>query len=148
MLTADAAQEIGCLGYVARASGLANDARIAHAHSFTGHGRHLGVPIHDSGDVLARFLVRTEEIETSFALIEHHTGELDALGTALAPSPSPGTGPGTGVGLVEGWRGTIATCVELTPDSTLAGSSRSTRPSSTGPHGRWRWPTRSSPTSP
>jgi Ni,Fe-hydrogenase III large subunit/Ni,Fe-hydrogenase III component G len=112
-----AAREIGCLGYVARASGIADDARVA--HPFTGYGAQLDVPVHDSGDVLARFLVRAEEIETSFALIEHFTKGLSAPMAVPAPPPTSGAAPRTGVGLVEGWRGTIATRVELAPDGTL-----------------------------
>ncbi|CCK25786.1 NADH dehydrogenase (ubiquinone) 30 kDa subunit [Streptomyces davaonensis JCM 4913] len=118
ILHMEAAREIGCLGYVARASGLANDARVA--HPFTGYGNRLDVPVHDSGDVLARFLVRAEEIDTSLALIGQFTEGLSAPGAVLAPPPEPLTGPRTGVGLVEGWRGTIATRVELAPDGTLA----------------------------
>lgn len=118
ILTADAAREIGCLGYVARASGLADDARVA--HPFTEYGTQLDVPVHDTGDVLARFLVRAEEIDTSLALIAQFAEEIDAPGAVLAPSPLPHTGPRTGVGLVEGWRGTLATRVELAADGTLA----------------------------
>jgi Ni,Fe-hydrogenase III large subunit/Ni,Fe-hydrogenase III component G len=113
-----AAREIGCLGYVARASGIADDARVA--HPFTAYGTQFGVPVHDGGDVLARFLVRAEEIETSLALIEQFADGLTAPRAMLAAQPPPGAGPGTGVGLVEGWRGTIATRVELAPDATLA----------------------------
>ncbi|MEV5880688.1 NADH-quinone oxidoreductase subunit C [Streptomyces sp. NPDC052101] len=112
-----AAREIGCLGYVARASGLTDDARIA--HPFTDYGAQLDVPVHATGDVLARFLVRAEEIETSFALVERFADALAAARATVAPQPHPGTGPGTGVGLVEGWRGTIATRVELAADGTL-----------------------------
>nr|WSY53459.1 NADH-quinone oxidoreductase subunit C [Streptomyces sp. NBC_00886] len=113
-----AARQIGCLGYVARASGLADDARIS--HPFTAYPAELDVPVQDSGDVLARFLVRAEEIETSIALIDHFAEGLHAPRAVLAPQHAPGTGPHTGVGLVEGWRGTIATRVELTPGGTLA----------------------------
>ncbi|PWI13135.1 formate hydrogenase [Streptomyces sp. Act143] len=113
-----AAREIGCLGYVARASGIADDARIA--HPFTDHGTRLTGSVHDSGDVLARFLVRAEEIDVSLALVAQFSEELRAPAAVLAPTPAPGTGPRTGVGLVEGWRGTIATRVELAPDGTLA----------------------------
>ncbi|MEV1070083.1 NADH-quinone oxidoreductase subunit C [Streptomyces sp. NPDC050263] len=112
-----AAREIGCLGYVARASGLPLDARIA--HPFTPYPDALDVPVHDSGDVLARFLIRAEEIDTSLALIEDFAVGLDAPRAVLAPSPAPDAGPRTGVGLVEGWRGTIATRVELNSDGTL-----------------------------
>ncbi|MFD4601892.1 NADH-quinone oxidoreductase subunit C [Streptomyces sp. NPDC058464] len=117
VLRTTAAQEIGCLGYVARASGIADDARVA--HPFTAYGPQLDIPVHITGDVLARFLVRAQEIEVSLALIEHFTEELHAPAAVLAPDPLPGAGPGTGVGLVEGWRGTIVTRVELTADGTL-----------------------------
>ncbi|MFE7978405.1 NADH-quinone oxidoreductase subunit C [Streptomyces shenzhenensis] len=117
VLKTEAAREIGCLGYVARASGLAYDARIA--HPFTDYGPQLDVPVHTSGDVLARFLVRAEEIDTSFALIERLADGLSASHAILGPPLAPGAGPRTGVGLVEGWRGTIATRVELAPDGTL-----------------------------
>ncbi|WP_369029795.1 MULTISPECIES: hypothetical protein [Streptomyces] len=43
-----------------------------------------------------------------------------ATGAVLAPQPAAGAGPRSGVGLVEGWRGTIATRVELAADGTLA----------------------------
>ncbi|MFF3916974.1 hypothetical protein ACFYZB_26480 [Streptomyces sp. NPDC001852] len=69
MLKTEAAREIGCLGYVARASGLAYDARVA--HPFTDDDPRLRIPVHTGGDVLARFLVRAEEIDISLALIEH-----------------------------------------------------------------------------
>ncbi|MFG2549514.1 hypothetical protein [Streptomyces sp. NPDC048581] len=119
ILGADAARTIGCLGYVARASGLAADARLA--HPFTPYDdAGLVVPVHDSGDVLARFLVRAEEVDVSLALIGQFADGLSAPKALLAPSPAPGAGPATGVGLVEGWRGTIATRIELAPDGTLA----------------------------
>ncbi|MFF4117451.1 NADH-quinone oxidoreductase subunit C [Streptomyces sp. NPDC001714] len=118
VLRTTAAQEIGCLGYVARASGIPNDARVA--HPFTAYGPQLDIPVHITGDVLARFPVRAQEIEVSLTLIEHLAEGLHAPAAVLAPHPLPGAGPGTGVGLVEGWRGTIATRVELAPDHTLA----------------------------
>lgn len=117
VLKTEAAREIGCLGYVARASGLAHDARIA--HPFTDYGPQLDVPVHTSGDVLARFLLRAEEIDASLALIEQLADGLSAPHAILGPPLVPGAGPRTGVGLVEGWRGTIATRVELAPDGTL-----------------------------
>ncbi|WP_043262696.1 NADH-quinone oxidoreductase subunit C [Streptomyces sp. CT34] len=117
-LTTDAARAIGCLGYVARASGLPADARIA--HPFTPYGLHLDVPVHDSGDVLARFLVRAEEIDASLALIEQLADGLQPPAGAPVLQPTSESGPRTGVGLVEGWRGTIATRIEIAPDGTLA----------------------------
>ncbi|GAA2632287.1 NADH-quinone oxidoreductase subunit C [Streptomyces vastus] len=116
ILPTGAARDIGCLGYVARASGLSLDARIA--HPFTSHGQPGQVPVHTSGDVLARFLVRAEEIDASLALIRELTDYV-STGAVLGPSAVPGEGPSSGVGLVEGWRGTITTRVELAADGTL-----------------------------
>ncbi|WP_406446933.1 NADH-quinone oxidoreductase subunit C [Streptomyces sp. NBC_01613] len=116
ILRTEAARDIGCLGYVARASGLAQDARIA--HPFTPHGRPANVPKHTSGDVLARFLVRAEEIDASLVLIRELRDRV-ATGAVLGPSPAAVAGPCSGVGLVESWRGTIATRIELAADGTL-----------------------------
>jgi Ni,Fe-hydrogenase III large subunit len=88
VLTTDAARAIGARGYVARA-----------------------------GDVLARFLVRAAEIDTSLALIEQLAQEPTAPRAVLGPPLGHGTGPGAGVGLAEGWRGTNATRVELAADA-------------------------------
>ncbi|MBT2387569.1 NADH-quinone oxidoreductase subunit C [Streptomyces sp. ISL-11] len=108
-LTAPAARDLGCLGYVARASGLAADARVH--HPFHDYGDTLTVPVHTTGDVLARFLVRAEETDASLALARH-------LAAGLTPGRRAvdlrrGYPPGAGVGIVEGWRGTITTRVEL-----------------------------------
>ncbi|MEU5943512.1 NADH-quinone oxidoreductase subunit C [Micromonospora sp. NPDC047548] len=110
------AADIGTLGYIARGSGLPHDAR--RNHPFTDLGD-LTIPVHTSGDVLARFLIRAEEIQTSAAIL-----------TALLPTLSPATTtswhtrptperPVSGVGIVEGWRGTITYRIELNPDATL-----------------------------
>lgn len=110
-----AARDLGCLGYVARASGLAADARAG--HPFHDLGDALTVPVHTAGDVLARFLVRAEEADVSLGLI-------DRLADGLAPGrnvvdPPPGYAPTAGAGIVEGWRGTLTTRVELGVDGRL-----------------------------
>jgi Ni,Fe-hydrogenase III large subunit len=117
VLSAEAARDIGCLGYVARASGLPGDARTA--HPLCDYGEALTVPVHTGGDVLARFLIRAEEIEASLALVEHFTEGL-APGAAVVPPAPGGDGTRSGTGIVEGWRGTIITRVELAPDGTLS----------------------------
>lgn len=114
-LSEEAARQLGCLGYVARASGLALDARTMHPALDLGPALH--VPTMDGGDVFARFQIRAQEIDVSLALIDQLTRHLEP-GAFTAPLGTGG--PGTGTGLVEGWRGTIATRVELAPDSTLA----------------------------
>ncbi|NUS13602.1 MAG: formate hydrogenase [Streptomyces sp.] len=116
-LSAQAARDLGCLGYVARASGVAADARVAHPFHDT-PGAPLAVPVHTAGDVLARFLVRAEEIDVSLDLVDHLAAALGAPGTYTAPL-ARNRRPAAGVGVVEGWRGTIATRLELSPEGTL-----------------------------
>jgi Ni,Fe-hydrogenase III large subunit/Ni,Fe-hydrogenase III component G len=116
ILDTQQATDIGVLGYVARASALPFDARHAHPHTNLGD---FAVPMRTGGDVLARFLVRVDEIRASAALL-----------AALLPILTQGavTGPrhhraldrpASGVGIVEGWRGTITHRVELLSDGTL-----------------------------
>nr|WP_243876607.1 hypothetical protein [Streptomyces sp. 846.5] len=116
-LSTEAARDLGCLGYVARASGLPGDARTAHPHH--DHADALTVPTLSGGDVLARFRIRAQEIEVSLALIDQLLAGGLAPGEALVPLNSS-AGPGSGVGITEGWRGTVTTRVELAPDGTLA----------------------------
>jgi Ni,Fe-hydrogenase III large subunit/Ni,Fe-hydrogenase III component G len=115
--TADA-REIGVLGYVARASGVTSDARTA--HPFVDLASHLEIPSRQSGDVLARFLARAEELQTSARLLAAILEELD--GETNPPTvPVPRSdGVVSGVGIVEGWRGTIVHRVEINPDATVS----------------------------
>jgi Ni,Fe-hydrogenase III large subunit/Ni,Fe-hydrogenase III component G len=115
VLTQRQAADIGALGYVARASGLPTDARRAHPHTVLDA---LTIPVHTSGDVLARFLIRVEEIQASTAIL---TDLLTAIGPGTITShPRPAVDrPASGVGIVEGWRGTITHRVEVQPDGTL-----------------------------
>ncbi|WP_086669184.1 NADH-quinone oxidoreductase subunit C [Lentzea kentuckyensis] len=110
------AADLGALGVVARASGLAVDAR--HDHPYLSAEFARTVHTHTDGDVLSRFLVRAEEIVTSIAMITSLVDMLDGRTSAAAPGL---TGSGTsGVGIVEGWRGTIVHRVELAGDGTLS----------------------------
>jgi Ni,Fe-hydrogenase III large subunit/Ni,Fe-hydrogenase III component G len=117
VLPTQAARDLGTLGYVARASGLEVDARHQHPHCDLGPD--FTVATRSGGDVLARFLLRADEITASVALI-----------AALAPTVQPGrtqgeqpasvpVGQTSGVGIVEGWRGTITHRIELDADATL-----------------------------
>lgn len=106
VLAADDARALGCLGYVARASGIRTDARVAHPV--------VGLPVTEAlsaaGDVLARFTVRRDEfmasVETICAVAAGHRGAL-SVSVPLPPSA------GAGLGIVEGWRGTIVHRVEV-----------------------------------
>lgn len=107
-LTQDDARMLGCLGYVARASGMTTDARLDHPT--------VGLPVQEvaatAGDVLARYTVRRDEFAASVALacdvVDNHRGPI----TFTTTMPESG-GPRSGVGIVEGWRGTIVHRVEV-----------------------------------
>ena len=115
------AVDLGCLGYVARASGQDLDARHDHP---TCDMRPQRVR-HESGDVLARFLVRRDEIAASLALVQQivaassatgHPGggvTADEAGSVDSTTPAAAATSGAGVGIVEGWRGTIVHRVEI-----------------------------------
>lgn len=114
VLTAAQARDIGVLGCVARASGLAVDARHDHP-TLTARFPRIQLT-NTGGDVLARFTARAEEIAESVGLIV-------ALAGGLATGPHqvdlPHAAAGAGVGIVEGWRGTIVHRVELGADGRL-----------------------------
>ncbi|MEU9018604.1 NADH-quinone oxidoreductase subunit C [Actinomadura sp. NPDC048394] len=116
-LTADAARDLGALGYVARASGIDADAR--RDHPFTDLRPALTVPTAATGDVLARFQIRAREITTSIAIINDLSYGMYAGAVSYWPALTPPAGPVSGVGIVEGWRGTIVHRVELAPGGAL-----------------------------
>jgi len=118
VLPAQAARDLGALGYVARASGLPIDAR--HQHPLCDLGPAFTITTRSGGDVLARFVVRAEEITTSVALLADLIPTVTAGHTGSeAPAHRPGAAA-SGAGIVEGWRGTITHRVELAADGTLA----------------------------
>jgi Ni,Fe-hydrogenase III large subunit/Ni,Fe-hydrogenase III component G len=102
------AAALGCLGYVARASGLRTDARVGHPS--------VVLPIAEigaaDGDVLARYTVRRDEFAASSVLAQHivesHSGPIEYIAEANSVGASR-----SGVGIVEGWRGTIVHRVEI-----------------------------------
>jgi Ni,Fe-hydrogenase III large subunit/Ni,Fe-hydrogenase III component G len=102
------AHALGCLGYVARASGIRTDARLEHPTT--------ALPVTEigatGGDVLARYTVRRDEFaasaELACHLIESHSGAIE-----YAATPAPVPAARSGIGIVEGWRGTIVHRVEI-----------------------------------
>ncbi|GFG48945.1 formate hydrogenase [Mycolicibacterium agri] len=102
------ARALGCLGYVARASGMATDARLDHPT--------ITLPVREvaatAGDVLARYTVRRDEFAASVQLACDLIEDLGGATQFAAALPDAGRGC-SGVGVVEGWRGTIVHRVEL-----------------------------------
>ena len=126
-LACENAREIGVLGYVGRASGVDVDAR--RDHPFCEATTAVRSAVRSEGDVLARFLVRAEEVRAGLEVLPALLDGLSA-GAMVAPPPAarrarPAVGTGApagtraGTGLVEGWRGTIAHRVELGADGRL-----------------------------
>lgn len=109
VLSAEQAGELGCLGFVARASGVATDARLDHPS--------VALPVTaigaTAGDVLARYTVRRDEFAASVALACHLIDSADTRLDYIAAAPSPPAAVSSGIGIVEGWRGTIVHRVEL-----------------------------------
>ena len=116
VLAAHEAEEIGALGVVARASGLGHDARVAHPFVELPGGF---VPARrQSGDVLARFELRGDEVVASLSLLVGllaRPGAPRALGAAPARPHA-----GSGSGIVEGWRGSVVHRAELDDAGRLA----------------------------
>ena len=115
-LTAEQATDIGVVGLAARASGIAIDARIDHPVADFPTG--LVISTASDGDVLARFVVRADEVQTSIAMLVEL---LDRVGPGESSGgrPAPVPASASGVGLVEGWRGAIAHRVELSSTARL-----------------------------
>jgi Ni,Fe-hydrogenase III large subunit len=120
VLSYEQAHDLGCLGYVARASGLSTDARIEHPT--------CELPVtpltQTSGDVLARFTLRAGEFAASTQLASHLINTTDQL--SFRGEPAQGSGADepssrvrSGVGIVEAWRGTIVHRVEVDPAGRL-----------------------------
>lgn len=115
ILTRETAEEFATLGFVARASGLATDARAE--HPFVDLGPDFEVVTEPIGDVRARFEVRRRELAVSARLVAELAGRLAELPESEPVALQPGRGAGLGV--VEGWRGTIVHRVELGPDGLI-----------------------------
>lgn len=107
VLPREDARALGCLGYVARASGVHTDARLEHPTTVLP----VSVSGADAGDVLARYTVRCQEFAASTDLachlVESHCGPIEYVLTMPTPQRKR-----SGIGIVEGWRGTIVHRVE------------------------------------
>jgi Ni,Fe-hydrogenase III large subunit/Ni,Fe-hydrogenase III component G len=114
VLGSDDVRALGCLGYVARASGVRTDARLEHPMTT--------LPVTDitapAGDVLARYQMRRDEFAASAALVDYlvesHTGPIEFAAATRSLS-----GVRSGIGIVEGWRGTIVHRVEIDGDDRI-----------------------------
>lgn len=113
VLKPEIAKELGVLGFVARASGQATDARKQ--RPYPPYDRFISdISVLSSGDVHARAWVRIEEVRDSIRLIKEMLRELPDGPISLEwKKPLPGQ---SGFSAVEGWRGEIVYWVQCGPD--------------------------------
>jgi len=109
VLPPERARSMGVLGYVARGSGMALDARAD--QPFVDLGPGFRTVTAATGDVRARFDVRVGEVEVSAGLIADLSARIGAS-DASAEVGAAG-GEGAGLGVVEAWRGTLVHRVEV-----------------------------------
>ncbi len=108
VLTLPMAKDLRATGPVARASGWDRDPRRAFPNGANGR---LGfqVPVPREGDVLARLMVKVEEVRESISMVKQCLDHLRD-GEARSEVPSP---DGFSLGLVEAPRGELAHCVHF-----------------------------------
>lgn len=104
------ARELGCTGYVGKASGLAFDVRRDSPYPPYDRLR-VEVPVQTEGDVAARVRVRLGEVRGSLWMLDRLLDDLPT-GEIQAPLPEPKAGA-VGLGLIEGWRGEILSFVRF-----------------------------------
>jgi Ni,Fe-hydrogenase III large subunit/Ni,Fe-hydrogenase III component G len=103
-LTMETAVDHGVVGYVARASGIDVDVRRDHPYAAYPWLK-FKVPVFESGDVLARTMVRVEEVRESINLIQQALQNMPDGPISSNLGKLPCWEPA--FSMVEGWRGAI-----------------------------------------
>jgi Ni,Fe-hydrogenase III large subunit len=127
ILTTEQARRLGLVGPVARATGLAVDARLNGCRPWSGsadgspYGDHpVTIVTGDSGDVLARFQVMLGEAAESVRLIAEFLDAGTAADRARLPAKGNGeAGGGQGLGWAESPRGEVLAWVALDEDGRI-----------------------------
>lgn len=115
-LSPEQAKDLGVVGIVARASGVALDSRVQ--CRYPPYDRFIPrIPIYDAGDVNARVWVRIDEIRESLLLLRQILEELPSGEIRVPFTPPPPDR--CGFSLVEGWRGEIAWWVQSGPNGEI-----------------------------
>ena len=113
------ARNLGVVGIVARASGLDFDARSA--HPFFDQADGFTPATQTTGDVLARYAIRVDEVRASLRLLANLIDRDPDLDAVLSlPSGAVAEQSTGGVGIAEGWRGAVVHRVELDKQGRLA----------------------------
>ena len=112
IVTGAQARDLGLVGPVARAAGVAADARLVPGGPY---GPETAVATGTAGDALARFTVMIAEAAESVRLISQFLDEGTAAGTAEVPRAS-----GSGLGWAESSRGEALAWVALDGDGLIS----------------------------
>jgi Ni,Fe-hydrogenase III large subunit len=117
IVTREVAQTLGLVGPVARASGCDRDVRRDHPFALFRFA-HIPVALVESGDVMARALVRWLETERSVTFLREQLSELSTESLWVeVPELRPKC---LAVSAVEGWRGEIVHVAMTSADGKLA----------------------------
>jgi Ni,Fe-hydrogenase III large subunit/Ni,Fe-hydrogenase III component G len=112
-LTPELAQDLGAMGLIARASGVAHDLRVDHPWTpYDGLATQLVTQ--SGGDVAARVQVRFDDLFESLRLCQTLLDTLadGPIQTELADADSDQLGIGLGIAVIEGWRGPVMIALE------------------------------------
>jgi Ni,Fe-hydrogenase III large subunit/Ni,Fe-hydrogenase III component G len=104
-LASAVARDLGVVGPAARAAGIAGDVRRDHPYAYY-RDLDFQVPVRTDGDVIARFIVRADEIHESLNIIDQMVHHLPG-GLLLQPLGTLAAGR-WGLGLVESPRGALS----------------------------------------
>ncbi len=107
IVTKKQAEMIGAVGMAARSSGLERDVRRSHQYLHYGKQNYEPV-ILTKGDVLARALMRNEEVIKSIKIIKDLLSNIDEITNLPRPDYNLKFEPSSvAISMVEGWRGEI-----------------------------------------
>jgi Ni,Fe-hydrogenase III large subunit/NADH:ubiquinone oxidoreductase subunit C len=116
-LSVEDARELGCTGYVGKASGQGFDVRRDNPYAPYDELA-VGTPLETDGDVAARVRVRMAEVRESLTLMDHLLDTLPGGDIAISLLTPP-TGA-MGMGFVDGWRGEVLTFVRFANGGRIA----------------------------
>jgi Ni,Fe-hydrogenase III large subunit len=107
-VTREQVEQIGCVGMVARSSGLIRDIRWTHPYLHYGRIPHQPIVKHH-GDVYSRTQIRKQEINQSVRYIRNLIKDIPTPGHTESELRSP-IADSFVISLAEGWRGEICHC--------------------------------------
>ncbi len=120
-LSLNQAEELGAIGLVARASGIAQDLRVDHP-SAPYDTLATQMVTETTGDVAARVQVRFREVFESLRLCRALLADLSHTSVETAPIAIPisiAEPNRLGIGIIEGWRGPVLIALETGPNGTI-----------------------------